>query len=137
MQPCTEAGQAGQLKDRVASEECSGASSSVSGEQTSSQVLQLFGQKAQTMEYFLHTFYSLDRIYIQVLGVIQSLIVLEFAERPSLLTETTETKIAANCKRFYIDPTSWGPSARRQEETQNEQKTHFLYLVRGRFRHQG
>lgn len=38
---CTESGQAGPARGRLASEECSGASGSILGEQTSSHVLQL------------------------------------------------------------------------------------------------
>jgi hypothetical protein len=63
---------------------------------------------------------------------------LELAKKPSL-TKTTETNIAANCKRFLIDPKHWGPplSMEARGETPIKQRTHFLYLVRGRFRQQG
>jgi hypothetical protein len=52
----------------LASEEHCSASRGSLGEQTSSQVLQLFGPKALSKEQFLHIFYSLDRIYIQFWG---------------------------------------------------------------------
>lgn len=48
--PCTEWDGAGPRRGQLASEECSGASGSTSGGQTSSQVLQLFGQNVWTME---------------------------------------------------------------------------------------
>ena len=44
---CTELGGAEQTKGQLASEEWSGALGSILGQQLSSQVLQLFGQKAQ------------------------------------------------------------------------------------------
>jgi hypothetical protein len=46
----TESGLAGLTNGRLASAECGGASGGVLGEQISSQVLQLFGQKAQMTE---------------------------------------------------------------------------------------
>jgi hypothetical protein len=64
--------------------------------------------------------------------------VLESTKRSSL-TKTTETTIIANHKRFFIDPMHWGTPLRTQGrgETQNKQRTQFLYLLRGRFRQQG
>jgi hypothetical protein len=53
--PCTESGRAVSTEGRLASEKCGRALVRVLGEQTSSQLLQLFGQKAQTTEYFVHT----------------------------------------------------------------------------------
>lgn len=52
----------------LASEEHCSASRGSLGEQTSSQVLQLFGPKALSKEQFLHIFYSLDRIYTHFCG---------------------------------------------------------------------
>ena len=63
-----ESDQAGPMRGQLASEECSRVSGITSGEQASSQVLQLFEQKALKMEQFSHTFNSLDRIHIQFWG---------------------------------------------------------------------
>jgi hypothetical protein len=40
---------------------------------------------------------------------------------------------------FFIDPTCWGPpiSTQARGKNQNKERTHFLYLVWGRFRQQG
>ena len=48
--PCTELGLDGPMRGQLASGESGGASGCLSGEQTSSQVLQLLGQKAQETE---------------------------------------------------------------------------------------
>jgi hypothetical protein len=54
--PCTDSGWTNKrTRERLASEECGGASGCTSGEQTSFQVLQLLEQKARMAEYFLHT----------------------------------------------------------------------------------
>jgi hypothetical protein len=54
---------------------------------------------------------------------------LEFSKRPSL-TKTTETSIAANLKRNFIDPMHWGhPSAHRQEEKHRINKEHTFYTL--------
>lgn len=66
--PCTESCLAGPMRSQLASEECCRASGGTLGEQIFPQVLQLLGQKAQKMEKFSHTFYSLDRTYIQLWG---------------------------------------------------------------------
>ena len=57
------------MRGRLASEECSG----VYGEQTSSQVLQLLGQKARMMEYFSPTLILQDRILLYSFAVSKGL----------------------------------------------------------------
>ena len=58
----------GWANKKLSSEECGRTSGGTLGEQISSQVLQLLGKRVQTMEFFSHTFYFLDRIYIQFVG---------------------------------------------------------------------
>ena len=64
------------------------------------------------------------------------MVLLEFVKRSSL-TKTTEIAIAANLMRIFIIPTCWGLSTQARGETQNKERTYFLYLVRGRFGYQG
>ena len=81
---------------------------------------------------------DLSAAWRETLTVVLHFALLEFVKRPSL-TKTTETAISANCKRIFIELTRWGPPLSMQARggTPNKERTHFLYLVRGRFRQQG
>jgi hypothetical protein len=56
------------------------------------------------------------------------MVVLEFIKRPSL-TKTTETTIAANCKRIFIDPTCCGlPSQLAGQRRDPGQRKNTLFI---------
>jgi hypothetical protein len=60
-------------EDQLSNEECCRAPDSASGKQTSSQVLQLLGQKARMMEYFSPTLILQDRILLYSFAVSKGL----------------------------------------------------------------
>jgi hypothetical protein len=82
---------------------------------------------------------DLSAAWRETLTVVLHFALLEFVKRPSL-TETTETASAANHKRIFllIQHVGHPPLSRQARgETQNKERTHFLFLLRGKFGQQG